>query len=113
MYKFNIILTELCNANCSHCYMNLNSNKKKITMSVDDIDKIVSSKNKITLTKLDENNKQLYSWIIDGSSIKNRNPFLYKIIIPKELKKVFGQRLHRLGFSKEKFYPEIQNHHSR
>ena len=42
-----------------------------------------------------------------------RNPFLYRIIIPKELKRLIGRRLHRLGFSKEKFYPEIQNHHSR
>lgn len=41
MYKFNIILTEMCNANCSHCYMNLNSNKHKKTMSFQDIDKIV------------------------------------------------------------------------
>ena len=41
MYKFNIILTEVCNANCSHCYMNLNSNKHKKTMSFEDINKIV------------------------------------------------------------------------
>lgn len=41
MYKFNIVLTEMCNANCSHCYMNLNSNKNKKTMSLEDIDKIV------------------------------------------------------------------------
>lgn len=42
MYKFNIILTELCNANCSHCYMNLKSKKNKLTMSLEDIDQIVS-----------------------------------------------------------------------
>ncbi len=41
MYKFNIILTELCNANCSHCYMNLNNKKNKTTMSFDYINKIV------------------------------------------------------------------------
>lgn len=41
MYKFNIILTELCNANCSHCYMNLNSKKDKTTMSFDEIDTII------------------------------------------------------------------------
>lgn len=41
MYKFNIILTEVCNANCSHCYMNLNSNKQRKTMSFEDINKIV------------------------------------------------------------------------
>lgn len=41
MYKFNIILTEMCNANCSHCYMNLNGNKNKKTMSFEDVDKII------------------------------------------------------------------------
>ena len=41
MYKFNIILTEMCNANCSHCYMNLNSNKNKKTMSFEGINRIV------------------------------------------------------------------------
>lgn len=42
MYKFNIVLTEMCNANCSHCYMNLNNKKKKKTMTFEDIDKIVA-----------------------------------------------------------------------
>ena len=51
--------------------------------------------------------------LASGSVRKNRNPFLYKIIIPKEMKKSLGKRLHWLGFSKERFYPEIQNHHSR
>lgn len=54
MYKFNIILTELCNANCSHCYMNLNNKKNKISMSFEDIDQIVaklpSNTNSVTLT---------------------------------------------------------------
>ena len=42
MYKFNIVLTEVCNANCSHCYMNLNSKKKKTTMSFADVDNIIN-----------------------------------------------------------------------
>lgn len=54
MYRFNIILTELCNANCSHCYMNLNSKKNKNTMSFDEIDiiidKIPYNTSSITLT---------------------------------------------------------------
>lgn len=54
MYKFNIILTELCNANCSHCYMNLNSKKSKKTMSFDEIDTIIDkipyNTSSITLT---------------------------------------------------------------
>lgn len=41
MYKFNIILTELCNANCSHCYMSSNNKKNKKTMSFADINKII------------------------------------------------------------------------
>lgn len=54
MYRFNIILTELCNANCSHCYMNLNSKKNKNTMSFDEIDIIINkipyNTSSITLT---------------------------------------------------------------
>ena len=54
MYRFNIILTELCNANCSHCYMNLNSKKNKNIMSFDEIDiiieKIPYNTSSITLT---------------------------------------------------------------
>lgn len=54
MYRFNIILTELCNANCSHCYMNLNSKKNKNTISFDEIDiiidKIPYNTSSITLT---------------------------------------------------------------
>lgn len=54
MYRFNIILTELCNANCSHCYMNLNSKKNKNTMSFDEIDiiidKIPYNTSSVTLT---------------------------------------------------------------
>lgn len=54
MYRFNIILTELCNVNCSHCYMNLNNKKNKNTMSFDEIDiiidKIPYNTSSITLT---------------------------------------------------------------
>lgn len=38
MYNFNIVITELCNANCSHCYMNKSNKKEKKTMSRNDID---------------------------------------------------------------------------
>ena len=31
MYSFNIILTEICNARCSHCYMASNDSKKTLT----------------------------------------------------------------------------------
>ena len=39
MYSFNIILTNLCNAHCSHCYMKTNENPK--TLSSNQIDLLV------------------------------------------------------------------------
>ena len=39
MYSFNIILTNLCNAHCSHCYMITNENPK--TLSFEQIDLLV------------------------------------------------------------------------
>ena len=39
MYRFNIILTECCNASCTHCYMGYD--KKNISMSKNDIDTII------------------------------------------------------------------------
>lgn len=40
MFSFNIILTEICNAKCSHCYMASNNSKK--TMSKESIKEIIS-----------------------------------------------------------------------
>ena len=40
MNRFNIILTECCNAKCTHCYMG--NNKSKRTMSKEDIDIIIN-----------------------------------------------------------------------
>ena len=39
MYSFNIILTNFCNAHCSHCYMKTNENPK--TLSFEKIDLLV------------------------------------------------------------------------
>lgn len=41
MYSFNIILTERCNANCSHCYMK--KNKVVKTLAFDDIKRIIDN----------------------------------------------------------------------
>lgn len=46
MYSFNIILTEICNANCSHCYM-ANSKKNK-TMAKESIKTIIDKMPKNT-----------------------------------------------------------------
>lgn len=42
MYHFNIMLTELCNANCSHCYMSSIIKGKRRTLTFDQIDIIIS-----------------------------------------------------------------------
>lgn len=41
MFNFNVILTELCNANCSHCYMA--GNKSKKTIKKEEIIKIIEN----------------------------------------------------------------------
>lgn len=41
MYSFNIVLTELCNACCTHCYMSVDSKKKRKTLSKEDINIII------------------------------------------------------------------------
>ncbi len=41
MYHFNIILTECCNANCSHCYMSDISKKIKKTLTNEQVQRIV------------------------------------------------------------------------
>lgn len=43
MYHFNIILTENCNANCSHCYMSGDDKQRKKTLTVQQIDRIVAN----------------------------------------------------------------------
>lgn len=53
MYYFNIILTEKCNANCSHCYMGSRKNdlKSLTTTQIDKIiDRIPQNTKKIVLT---------------------------------------------------------------
>ena len=52
------------------CFVAINAKYIHTSPAVRILNKIVNSKNKITLTKLDENNKQLYSWIIDASCYK-------------------------------------------
>lgn len=42
-----------------------------------------------------------------------KRPFLFKIVIPKNLKRTIGRTLYRFGMSKEKIYPELENRRSR
>lgn len=55
------------------------TNNDKI--SKEQLDKIIKSKNKIILTKLSEENKKIYSWILDGTKIKSIKEFNPDIII--------------------------------
>lgn len=51
-------------------------------LTKDQIDKIISSKKKVTLTKVDpETKKVLYSLILDGNSIKSSNEFNPNIVL--------------------------------
>lgn len=52
MYSFNIILTEICNAKCSHCYMATNKSKKTLTKENVDIiiDKMPVNTKTVVLT---------------------------------------------------------------
>ena len=121
MYKFNIILTELCNANCSHCYMNLNSSKKKITMSVDDIDKIVEKlpekTSSVTLTggeiflvkdllfytikKIKEKNKKI------TIELESNGIYFYKHKNPKEeLIELKNMGVNSIRFSDDSFHQD-------
>lgn len=52
MYSFNIIMTTMCNAHCSHCYMETNVNPKTLTYEQIDIliDKLPINTKTIVLT---------------------------------------------------------------
>ena len=41
MFSFNLVLTELCNARCSHCYMSDENKSHKKTMTKDDLECII------------------------------------------------------------------------
>lgn len=69
MYSFNIILTEICNANCTHCYMNVKSNKKKKTLDEEKV--------KIILNKMPKNVKKI---VLTGGEIFLIKDFLYFVI---------------------------------
>lgn len=60
----------------------INENDK---LTKDQIDKIISSKKKVTLTKVDpETKKVLYSLILDGNNIKSSNEFNPNIVLVVE-----------------------------
>lgn len=77
MYKFNIIITELCNANCSHCYMSSDSQSLRKTMTKEQIGKIIDNlPNSTDIVVLTGGEvflvKDLLYFAID--LIKNKNP---------------------------------------
>ncbi len=46
-------------------------------------------------------------------SMKGKNPFLMKIIIPADMKERMGKLFYRYGISKERIYPELENYRNR
>lgn len=70
MYRFNIIITESCNANCSHCYMG--ENKKTKTMTKEEI--------KTIIRKLPKNTESV---VLTGGEI-----FLHKDLLFYAIKKI-------------------------
>lgn len=121
MYKFNIILTELCNANCSHCYMNLNSKKNKNTMSFDEIDTIINkipcNTSSVTLTggevflakdllfhtikKIKDKNKDI------KIELESNGIYIYKSDRPKDLLIELKKRgVDYIRFSDDPFHKE-------
>lgn len=70
MYRFNIIITESCNANCSHCYMG--NNKSKKTMTKEEIETIIS--------KIPKNTESV---VLTGGEI-----FLHKDLLFYTIKKI-------------------------
>ncbi len=46
-------------------------------------------------------------------SMKHKSPFLMKIIIPAGSKEEMGRIFYRLGISRERIYPELQNNRNR
>lgn len=71
MYSFNIILTERCNAKCSHCYMR-NDTFPKLTLSKNQVDLIIN--------KLPKNTKRI---ILTGGEI-----FLEKDLLMYSINKI-------------------------
>lgn len=70
MYRFNIIITESCNANCSHCYMG--NNKSPKTMSKKEIETIIS--------KIPKNTESI---VLTGGEI-----FLHRDLLYYTIKKI-------------------------
>lgn len=69
MYSFNIILTEVCNANCTHCYMANSIKNKKRTMTKEQIDTIVD--------KIPQNTKTI---VFTGGEVFLKKDLLYYAI---------------------------------
>lgn len=77
-YSFNIILTELCNLHCTHCYMNASDDPTKMrTLSASDLQKIIEN--------LPENTEEI---ILTGGEVYLQKELLYNAI--KLLRKRFS-----------------------
>ncbi len=117
MYRFNIILTEVCNANCSHCYMKQNGEKLKKTMSIVDIDKIIESIPQNTESIVLTGGEillfmDLLIYTIKKIKLKNKDIKIElesngKILYDKEDPKLDLKKLKKLGVSSIRFSDDL------
>lgn len=120
MYSFNIIITEICNANCSHCYMKNDSNKKTLTTKQIDtlIKKLPSNTKSIVLTggeiymvknllfyTLEKINERFSNIII---SVESNGKYFYenKDKIRNELSKLEEYNVSFIRFSDDVFHAD-------
>ena len=94
MYRFNIIITELCNATCSHCYMG--NSKKSKTMTKEEIDIII---NKLP--------KDTESVVLTGGEIFLKKTLLFYTI--KKIKKHNKNIIIKLESNGIYFYKDLEN----
>ena len=92
MYRFNIILTEYCNASCTHCYMG--NNKSKKSMSKSDIDTIIS-----------KFNDDVESVVLTGGEVFLQKDLLFHTI--KKIKKHNSKIIVKLESNGSYFYNEL------
>lgn len=118
MYYFNIILTEKCNANCSHCYMK-NNNDKLRSLTKSQVDKIIkkipSSTKKIVLTGGEVfTDKELLMYTIDKINslqkdidieIESNGIYFYKGNTLEKLLE-FNNKITSIRFSDDPFHED-------
>ncbi len=94
MYRFNIILTEICNANCTHCYMGNKKSTKSMTKK--DID--------IIINKIKETTESI---VLTGGEIFLKKDLLFYTI--KKIKEANPSIIIKLESNGSYFYKDMNS----